>query len=584
MTATRWLIASGLLCFLGLVPLFAQVQFTDVSAAAGITHSIAGEGVCIFDYDNDGWEDILVLNLNGANLLYRNLGNLAFQEVAGSAGLAHPGQNRSAAAADIDNDGDLDVAIGVVNDSCRLFLNNGDGTFTDITGTAGLQAAQDVRGIAWCDIDQDGWVDLYVTNLQTPNAFYRNNGDLTFIDVTTALNAAGPVSPGLVMSAGFFDYDGDGDEDLFMPQDGQLGNVLLRMESSGVFTDVSAAAGVVVPVQGMGVAIGDYNRDGWPDVYTTNLDENTLFRNRGDGTFEDVTQAAGVGDAPLSMGWGTFFFDADNDGWPDIYNNNQTGFGQVPNSFFRNRHDGTFADLSVASGLASTNDGIGAAFADLDNDGDLDIFLAGHPSPAGSLILFRNDSQNNHHWIQFLLRGVTANRSAVGAVVRLYTSDGVQMSFVAAGNGYASQNTLRQHFGLGSIGAIDSVVVSWPGGRRENFGAPAVDRQQVLVEGQGTTGLPSSDDVLPQGFVLEQNYPNPFNPQTIIRYRLPDRVEVELAVFDLSGKRVAVLVQGMQSAGWHSVRWQPQGVDSGVYFYRLRVGSHTITRKALYLR
>jgi len=166
------------------------------------------------------------------------------------------------------------------------------------------------------------------------------------------------------MGLGFFDYDNDGDDDLFIAQDNNRGNILLRKEASGNFSDISASAGVSLPVMGMGVAFGDYNRDGWQDVYTSNLYENSLLQNSPQGYFYNVAVSAGVADTPGSMAWGTFFFDADNDGWLDIFNNNQSGFGNVPNSFFQNLQNGSFEDLSQSSGLQSYNNGLGCAYGD----------------------------------------------------------------------------------------------------------------------------------------------------------------------------------------------------------------------------
>ena len=561
----------------------AGIRFTEISAAAGLTHSIGGEGVCVFDYDNDGWEDIFLADFYGRNRLYRNLGNMTFQEVAASAGVDSSGHARLAIAGDFNNDGFLDLFVGCHVDPSWLYLNNGDGTFTDITSAAGIVNSSNVRGCAWFDYDQDGWLDLYVTNLIDANLLCHNNGDNTFTDIAASVNAQGPTPSGLIMGMACVDYDRDGDEDLFLAQDGNRGNLLFQREPGGSFTDVSQTAGVSVGAQGMGVAVGDYNRDGNFDVHITNLDENTLFQNQGDGTFQDVTQFAGVGDSAASMGWGTFFFDADNDGWLDIYNNNQSGFGQVPNSFYHNLGNGIFEDQTLAAGLWVWNDGIGSAFADLDNDGDLDIVLTGYPAAAGNIMLFRNDSNEPHSWIQFTLKEPNFNQYAIGAIVELYTADGVQTSFVGAGNGYISQNTLRQHFGLGSLSVIDSVVVHWPGGARENFGAPPVNQHHELLKGSSTTGVADLSGV-PSDFQLLQNFPNPFNPSTEIRYTIPQLTGVTLRVYDVLGREIATLVDEEKAPGDYVAFFEPTVLSSGMYIYRLEAGTFRESRKMLLLR
>lgn len=564
--------AAGLAGCLAVFPLSAQITFTDVTPTAGFSQSTEANGVCVFDFNNDGLEDIFVASNNGANLLYKNVGGLRFQWVAG-AGLSTAGPSRTAVAGDYDNDGYIDLVVTVDGAATKLFRNLGNETFADATPAGGLNQASVVEGAAWCDFDRDGFLDLYIANLTEANVLCHNNGDHSFTDLAAALNARGPLS-GLVMGVGIIDYDRDGDDDILMAQDGNLGNVLLRHESNGAFTDVSLQAGVVVHVQGMGVAVGDYNRDGYTDFYTTNLNENSLFRNEGNGTFTETAAQAGVSDLPNSMGWGTFFFDADNDGWLDIYNNNQTGFGQVPNSFYHNQGNGQFEDTSAASGLQSWNDGIGSAYADFDNDGDLDIILAGRTALTAPLLLFRNDSNSGNHWIQFSLRATVSNMYAVGAVIELYSAAGAQVSAVQAGNGYCSQNSLRQHFGLGTLAAIDSVVVTWPGGERENFGTFPVDQHHTLVQGTAVTGIGADGGNPPAAFQLKANFPNPFNPTTTIAFDLPNASRITLVIYDVLGRKVKTLLDARAAAGHYTVQWNGnndagQPVASGVYFYRL---------------
>jgi len=571
-TKPRYAVLLGPLLSVGLA--HAEIRFTDISSVLALPGPISGEGTCVFDYDSDGWEDIFIAGFATPNLLYHNLGNMTFEERASTAGIVSTGRARAAVSADYDGDGFVDLFLGCYSDPSKLFHNNGDGTFTDVTAASGITGSGDVRGATWIDHDGDGMLDLYVTNLVTPNLLCRNNGDGTFSEIASTVNAEGPMPDRLVMGVSAFDYDRDGDNDFFMAQDGNRGNVLLQHEASGEYTDVSLEAGVILPVQGMGVGVGDYDRDGFFDVYTTNLDESTLLRNNGDRTFTDVTVPAGVGDQPAHMGWGVFFFDSDNDGWLDLCINNQTGFGGVPNSFYHNLHDGTFEDLSLSSGLQCYNDGIGSACGDLDNDGDLDIVLAGYPSSAGNIKLFRNDSDEGFNWIQLTLQGSGMNHEAVGALVQLHAGSDVQTSMVCAGGGYASQNSQRLHFGLGPLDAVDSVVVFWSDGSRERFEPSAINQHISIIQGTGTTGVDNPDGGHPRSTRLAQNFPNPFNPSTAISFQLSAISRARLKVFDMIGQEVITLLDEEKPAGYHRVKWDGRNYDgkkvvSGVYIYRL---------------
>ena len=579
---TRYL-ALAVTLLLSVSSIRADILFTDVTTEAGLNLAINGEGVCVIDFNNDGLEDIFFTGYNNRNALYRNEGGMVFTEIAEGAGIANTGHARLAVAADVDNDGFMDLLIGRNDDRPLLFRNNGDWTFTEIGTDAGILSIGDGRGGAWFDHDRDGMLDIYLGYLAASNMLYRNNGDNTFTDIASDVNARGPV-PSLVLGLAVFDYDRDGDDDIFMAQDGNQGNMLLEKHDNGIYYDVSETAGVIIPVQGMGVGVGDYNRDGFFDVYTTNLNESTLFRNNGDLTFSDVTIEAGVGDLPRHMGWGTFFFDSDNDALLDIYNNNQTDFGGHPNTFYHNNGDGTFEDLSGPSGLMCENNGFGSAHGDLDNDGDLDIVLAGHISSVGSLKLFRNDSNEPNHWVQFTLQTSSGNRNAIGAITELYTSGVVQTTMVSGGAGYVSQNTLRQHFGLGQTVAIDSLAVSWPDGSREVFRDLAGDTHHLIVQGTTTSVIGGDEQTTPGGFRLEQNYPNPFNAETEVTFELRQAGWVRLMVYDQLGREVMTLVNESLPAGHHTRRLDATNLASGAYVLRMQVDNGVQTRRMTLLR
>ncbi len=571
----------GILLFMTAVN--GQIFFSNVTGEAGMDYNISGEGVCIFDYDNDGLEDVFICDRNnGSNLLFHNLGNMEFEEVSFAVGITISSDTRLVLAGDYTNDGWLDLFIGVLSGNSVLYKNNGDGTFSDGTNESGIVTSGGIRGGAWNDVDSDGWIDLYVGRLTEPNYLFKNNGDGTFTDIAESINAAGPQSNGLVMGLGFFDYNHDGNDDIFMAQDNNRGNILLQKENNGTFADVSAQTGVMLPVMGMGVAFGDFNRDGWTDVYTSNLYENSLLVNSPEGHFDDIATQAGVGDTPGSMAWGTFFFDSDNDGWLDIFNNNQSGFGNIPNSLFHNLGNGSFEDLSEASGLQSYNEGIGCAYGDLDNDGDLDMVAAGHSSVEGSILLYRNDSQSTNHWVQFSLQSTVGDPFAIGAKITLFSPGGLQSSQVAAGNGYCSQNTFRQHFGLGND-SVDSLVVRWPNGDREIWMIPEVNQRYLLVQRTGSATPLAIDSPMAKEFTLSLNiYPNPFNPVTAIRIKgLETGEKTSVTIYNISGRLVESFIIGKGIGGVGEVSWNAEGFPSGIYLVKVQSKNRSLVKKCI---
>ncbi|RMD73627.1 MAG: VCBS repeat-containing protein, partial [Bacteroidetes bacterium] len=342
----------------------AQPAFVDLATQAGIAATGQNYGIAIADYDGDGYDDLYVTRRDGPNLLYHNLGNLQFEEVAGVAGVANAGVSSCAVWGDFDNDGWPDLLVTDRDADNVLYHNNGDGTFTDITAQAGVAEGSKVRAALTADVNGDGWLDIYLARLGLENKLYLNNGDGTFTDYTAA---SGALDDQISMGAVFFDYDNDGDPDLYLTHDAHQPYILYQNDGTGHFTDVSAAAGVNYAGQGMGVCTGDINHDGWLDIYITNLSFNTLYLNNGDGTFTDISDAAGVTDP--GMGWGCTFLDCDNDTWPDIYMANDSYFSPLPNVLYRNRGDLTFENISEGTPLASMFAGYAVAVADFDHNG-----------------------------------------------------------------------------------------------------------------------------------------------------------------------------------------------------------------------
>jgi enediyne biosynthesis protein E4 len=523
--------------------------FVDIAEKAGITlmnvHGGAskdyiveanGNGAAFFDYDNDADVDVLIVN--GSTLehykkggdqivaLYRN-DNGRFVDVTANAGLRKSGWGMGACVADYDNDGNPDVYITAFGPN-TLFRNNGDGTFTDVTARAGVGDPRWSTGCAFGDYDRDGYVDLYVANYVNfdektvrprgsndlcrymgadvfcgpvglpgqPDALYHNNGDGTFTDVTAKAGIRDPDYYGFGVL--FTDFDNDGWPDIYVANDSQP-NLLFRNNRNGTFSEIGIMAGAALneagrAQSGMGVAAGDYDGNGYLDIFVTNFarDTNTLYKNLGNMFFADATLAAGLGEISLPyLGWGANLADFDNDGLLDIFVSNGHVYPQVDRlnvgqkylqrkELYRNLGNGKFEEIGRNyPDLLMARAGRGSAVADIDNDGDLDILVVNlNDRPS----LYRNDGGSRNHWIGFRLEGSRSNRSAIGARVEIEARGTKQISGVHSGGSYLSQDDLRVHFGLGEAARVDRVRIRWPNGDTQELGAFDADRYVTLRE------------------------------------------------------------------------------------------------------
>lgn len=540
-------------------------SFTNIARDAGLTATTVfggretnkyllettGCGVVAFDYDSDGWLDIFLVNgttLEGfpkgqepTNHLYRNKGNGSFEDVTVRAGLAESGWGQGACSGDYDNDGHDDLYVTYWGQN-RLYRNKGDGTFEDATARAGLTQGRTRwgAGCAFLDYDRDGRLDLIAANYidldlrSTPvpesglcrykgiavacgppglpggkNVLYRNKDGKAFDDVSEKAgitHAKGTYGLGVAT----LDFDNDGWVDVYVANDSNP-SALYRNNRDGTFTDIGVAAGCAYsqdgkPQAGMGIAIGDYDRNGTMDIFKTNFagDTSTLYANSGDGFCEDRTFAGGIGINTRWLGWGVGFLDLDSDGWLDLFLVNGHVYPEVEQLkteagykqrkvVYRNLRNGRFRDVTEQLGAPVTTPkaGRGAAFADLDNDGDLDIVVSNvHDTPD----LFRLDHQGERRWLGVRLIGTASNRNAIGARLRLVTAEGAQVQEVRGGGSYYSQNDLRVHFGLGTASSIERLEVRWPNGREEVWSGLEPDRFHTLKE--GTSG---SATKMPEG-------------------------------------------------------------------------------------
>ena len=562
-----------------------NVLFTDITINAGINYSGRSEGICVFDYNNDGWDDILFTTRNGNRLyLYENNTDMEFIDVTTETNLGLTFEGRTPVAGDYDNDGDLDLFIGAVVGESYLFQNDGSGSFQDVTSISGINVSGQVRGCSWVDYNADGYLDLYVGMLLNTNKYFKNNGDGTFVDVAQNIGAAGPIDSGVIMGLGFIDYDRDGDQDLYILQDNNLGNILLKYENFGQYIDVSMGTQTDLEVMGMGVAFGDIDRDGLFDIYMTNLYENSLLLNNESGVFADISASSGSEDTPGSMGWGTFFFDANNDGWVDIYNNNESFFDNVPNSLLINNGDSTFTEMGEETGTVLYNNGFGSSFADFDHDGDMDMVLVGHPSSIGSINLLRNDSELQN-WIILILSQAEQNKFAIGSTIELYHNNVCQLNFIGAGNGYCSQNTFEVHYGLGQELEIDSAIVYWPDGSAESFSDLIVNERNQLNRGLGNTLLQSNyETTLPEMVNISNVYPNPFNNHTTLEIKIESESESNISIFDLKGQMIYTDKVQLKKKIINNIDLDLSGIPSGIYFINVNVNEFSNMMKITLLK
>ncbi len=469
----------------------------------------SGYGVAWGDYDNDGDQDLYVSNYNFGSFLYRNDGGGVFASPFTST--TPPNDNfdgTGVAWGDYDNDGDLDLYLAQGNSQAnRLFQNNGDGTFADVT-SGPLGDAGTTYGIAWADYDKDGDIDLYIANFGSANKLFRNDGSGVFSDATggTPLGDAGD---GCGVAWG--DYDNDGDLDLYLVNGSYQANKLFRNNGGGSFTDVTSPP-LNDALFGIGAAWGDYDNDGDLDLYLVNGNQgaNKLFRNNGGGSFTDVTSGP-LGDP--SSGYDCAWGDYDNDGDLDLYLTN--GGSPSNNKLFRNDGGGVFVDATSPI-LGVTSTGVGVAFGDYDSDGDIDLYVA-HNYP-GQNRLFRNEIGTANHWLHVNLVGTTCNVSAIGARVRVVAGGVSQIREVSGGSGLCSQNSLTVEFGLGLNLLVDTLQIQWPSAKSIDtyINIPA-DQVLTLYQGGFARGDANGDGVVDLGdaiYILNYLYkggpaPNP---------------------------------------------------------------------------
>jgi len=528
------------------------IQFTNITVAAGIkfTHyrgnagipinrEIFGPGVCVADFDGDGFQDIYFVNgrdLYGhassvRNALYRNNGDGTFTDVTESAGVPGTGYGFGCVWGDYDNDGFPDLFVTQYGRNV-LYHNNGNGTFTDVTDKARVAGTESGTmfhsGATFFDYDRDGRLDLYVggyVNLQSgprycvfagahtscppaayrgsANVLYHNNGDGTFTDVTASSGISQPLGKNLAVGAA--DYDNDGWPDLFVANDG-LPAYLFHNEH-GKFTEVGLSSGMGLTVLGntmaaMCISLGDYDDDGWLDLFVSDFQQNSdhIFHNDGKGGFWDVSQQTNIAGSTYNvLSFGGGFFDYDNDGWLDLFIANGHVYPEVEqvqpnfhfkqiNTLFHNEGNGKFVETTKISGEGFNTAYVsrGVAFVDLDNDGFVDIVVGNNGDPP---LVLHNSGGNGNHFVNFRLVGTKSNRDAMGARIRVVAGGLSQIREISGGGSYLSQSDLRANFGLGKAVRVQTVEVMWPSGQKQVFHDIEANKFYLIEEGRDQLGL-----------------------------------------------------------------------------------------------
>lgn len=511
-------------------PVEAGIELVDIATAAGLTHvfpnggeqskefiiETTGSGAALFDYDNDGLLDAFVVSGPGSpSRLYRNRGAGRFSDVTAEAGLGREGWGQGVCAADYDNDGDTDLFVTYWGQN-SLYRNEGGRRFQDVAGLSGLKQDR-IRynaGCAWLDYDRDGRLDLFVSNYlkfsfeETPkpganpycwylqlavncgprglpfdrNLLYRQRKDGTFEDVSEKSGIAAPAQS-YCLTALASDFDNDGWPDIFVACD-QTPSLLYINNRDGTFSEEGVLRGAAFDdngkaMSGMGASAADYNHSGWLSIFRSNFSDEreTLYRNRGGAEFEDVTVASGMAHNTKYVGWGCGWLDLDHDGWKDLLLVNGHVFPEVDRKnieikhrqrriLYRNTRDGRFEDISEKAGEAirARHSSRGLALGDIDNDGTVEALINNQGERP---TLLRLKSRPPGNWVMVGLQGTTANRSAIGARVRV-TADGVtQTDEVRSGSGYLSHSDFRLHFGVGKADGIESLEIRWPDGNTQ---------------------------------------------------------------------------------------------------------------------
>ena len=553
---------------------FSQINFSDSSQISGLNNTEFGlgnfgGGISFYDFNEDGFDDITMATEDMQNVrFFENTGNNGFNEISFN-GINAPFENKSVIWVDYDNDGDLDFFVTNYLASNHLYQNDGNYNFTEVSQSAGLNE-NFIRswGASWADYDKDGDLDLLILhrdglNQTEYNILYQNNGDGTFTDVTALAGLS--LQNHLSFCAAFFDYNNDGWVDIYIANDKTIThNLLYKNNGDGTFTDVSASSQSDIVMDAMSTAIGDYNKDGFFDIYITNTSSGNVFlKNNGDETFTDV--ATSTNTTLNSFCWGSVFLDADLDTDLDLYiscsiNNSQ---GVASAAFYEQITPTNFMELPNAMANDDATS-FSNAIGDYNDDGKADIVVLNF-SPY-DLFLWHNETQTSNNWAKIKLKGTISNSMAIGAVIELKPENlPTQYELVLCSEGYIAQNSAYEFFGIGNAQQIENLTIKWPNGLEESYQNLPVNTTYVIEE---NTGILNADE-----FILESPkiYPNPAS--SIVNIKTQNIVK-QVKIFSLQGK---LLYQKEIDATDFTV--DIQQFSGGIYILELVGDTHSYKQK-----
>ena len=531
--------------------LYSQIAFEDVASYIGVDYSYGdseyGGGVSFADFNNDGWDDITYASEDGAQVYFFKNNNGVFNLVTLN-GISNTYKTKQVIWIDYDNDGDKDLFATAIEGINQFYRNDGDMSFTNISSTIGFfQTDLFTYGASFGDIDNDGDLDVFISNRTNTeenqrNYLYRNDEGI-YIDITQSSGIPiqdedGNENSQLSFCTIFFDYNKDGFQDIYLAND-KIDNInrLYKNLGDGTFEDVSVASGSGIAVNAMTTTLGDYNNDGWFDIYITNTQSsqagngNVLLMNNADGTFTNVAEETGT--TFNSFAWGAVFLDADNDTLLDLYVSG--GFdGSIGSflsaAFYHQQNDGTFVIPQNIGFENDTRKSYSNAIGDINNDGKPDIIVC---NDTENNFLWENKTVNENNWLKVKLEGVISNRDGIGNTIEISIDGQSQYRYTLAGEGYLSQNSFYEFFGTGTATEIDYIKVTWTAtGIIETITNIDVNQAIIIKEG---SGILSNTDI--QTDNLFNMYPNPSN-NGIFKLSISDNETVSLQIFDLSGRLV----------------------------------------------
>ena len=521
---------------------YAQIAFEDVANQIGVNYSYGdseyGGGVSFADFDNDGWDDITYASENGVDLYFFKNTNGVFNLVTFN-GISNVSKAKQVIWVDYDNDGDKDFFVTAIEGKNAFYSNDGEMNFTDISSTIGIfQTDLFTYGASFGDIDNDGDLDLFISNRspEDHNYLYRNDSGI-YVDITSTSGIS--LEGQLSFCSIFFDYDKDGLQDIYVSNDKEENiNRLYKNLGDGVFQDVSVSSNAGVDVSAMSTTLGDFNNDGWFDIYITNtpfsqvssIQGNVLLKNNGDGTFTNV--ATETGTSFDSVGWGSVFLDADNDGLLDIYvSSSENGNGSlISSAFYHQQDDETFIIPQDIGFNTDLRESYTNAIGDINNDGKPEIVVG---NDTENNFLWQNNTSNENNWLKVKLEVVISNKDGIGNTIEISVDGQSQYRYTLAGEGYLSQNSFYEFFGTALSNLIDFIKVTWTAtGVTETFNNIEVNQSITIKEG---IGILNDNNYIVED--LLSIYPNPSN-DGVFKLSTKNNESITLKVYDLSGRLI----------------------------------------------